>query len=555
MDGRKNFTRCCYFGTIINIKKRRSAIRILPLLAFNDILIYFVLFAANVINISKIRTLANIGEILHIPYYLADEGLQVILIISLCLFVFAFCFSLAKSDIFFSIIFSLEGVVLSTIYIWRNSTRSSYGRIVLAFSLVLSIVWVFICAYSSLVTKGTKRNTSFYSFVVSFLIICFNSYFANNSKKKMNAFFSLPSEITNEFSRKMLPWWLTIVMIGFSIGVGFLIFVLVDDKREDDVRHFADCKFYCAVATLTLLTKIILTNYFAYSLIMYIGVLIMLYADIRNDYKRLDFDDKSKRYYDSDDFFFGFIRLIFFVICGIALVQIAENSLYLVLIPTLIIVYMLYKLLYNFFNEFFFDKEDINSVLVGLPKSYNMTIIVLAIILEASLTFYYRLSISNLILLAIMLIIILLVSMLLKRKPPKSIVLPEMKTVKWCMTLFVIVICIILSASSGAKINTQYNSADKVAELSVSVSHKNKIQSIEYKWDNSILYEGYQLLIDGEQPEYSAQQALVSGKKCKENLQLPVKGEYLTLLIIDSNGVQTKRTLWYPIWFSASNKK
>lgn len=534
-----------------NIKKSRPAINILPVLAFDDILIYTALFVSNIPISHKNADFQKIVSLFSFSDYLKDQGFQAILIVSLVVLVFAFFVSLSHSDIFFSVLFSLEGVVLSLFYVWRGSSKSAYGRCVLAVTLIVTLVWIFICTYCNLATKGVKRNTSFFSFVFSFIVFSFNSYMANNGTKGFNVFFKIPKQLTDAVVRKMYPWWLVILMIVIFLACGTILGIFADYANEDKIKSYVDAKLFYGMAIIVFLSKIILSNYFSYSIILYVFLLFAICYELKKNIQHTATKKENKGLYNAEDLIFSGMNLIYFIICYLFVIQMAENMLYLTLAVAIAIMIMLLVLIKNFFKKYIFE-EEIESVLVGLPKSYYVTIITLAVLLTATFVFYYRFSASNFIYLGIVLLTILLVFGCLKRKIPNNINLPEIKTVKWCITVFSVVFCIALTASTGAKVNMEYNVTKHSTEISVSTNKKASIKKIEYKWDNSVIYDRYQLLTAKEKPvDQKTLSKKIKKKKKKVEFNLPVEGERLTVRITDSNGVKTTRTLWYPIWFDS----
>ncbi len=537
-------------SVFFNIRQNRPALRIVPLLAFYDVLIYATLFFANVIKVKRIASFSAFMHVFHLSDFFEHSASITILVITAIVFIIFSLFALSNkySDTFTSVLITLESIVLSLFFAWQQSVNSSYGRVVLAITILVSIVWLFICSYSNIVTTGEKRGTAFYSLIFSIIVLCFNFFFANNSAKGLNVFFVIPETITDSVARKMYPWWLAILLTVVFIAAGTFLAVLADG--EDDVRNYADAKFFYAIAVLAFLSKLILSNYFAYSFVLYIGILIIMDTDIRKDISRIEKKEKNDRYYDVEDFIFRSLRLLYLTICSVFIIQMAENMLYLTLVIALILMYMLYKLVDNFTKKEILEKDSVKTVLDGLPKSYHFSIVVLAAVLTASLVYHYRFSIGNFILLAILVVTVMLVFTAMKRKLPNNIKLSEMNTVKWIATLFVIIVCIVLTSSSGAKLKMVYDESKSSTTISVSTNKKTTIKKIEYKWDNGLVYDGYQMIVKDIDPiRFDKQVKSITGKKRETELTLPVQGENLTIWITDANGVQTTRTLWYPIWY------
>ena len=189
-----------------------------------------------------------------------------------------------------------------------------------------------------------------------------------------------------------------------------------------------------------------------------------------------------------------------------------------------------------------------------MPKSYHFSIIVLTAVFTASLVYHYRFSLSNFVLLGILVLTVLLVFNALKRKIPNNIKLPEINTVKWLATVFAVIICIVLTASSGAKLKLKSDLDKPSTTISVTVNKKSTINKIEYQWDNGIIFDGYQMLVADLEPiEFDKEVKAIKGKKREAELTLPIQGEKLTVWITDSNGVQTTRTLWFPAWFDKTS--
>ena len=536
----------------LNARQSRPAVRILPHLAFYDILIYATLFIANVITVKKITTFETFIKLFHFSNFFEESSAVPICVITAIGFVLLSLFAFANkySDSFVSVLITFESIALSLFFAWRHSNNSAYGRIVLAISIIVSLVWLFICTYSNAVLKRERRSTAFYSLIFSVIVLLFNFFVANNSTKGMNVFFVIPEAITESVARKMYPWWLVILLTVLFLVAGTILAFLADDSSEDDVRGYADAKFFYSAAILVFLTKIILSNYFSYSFVLYIFILIILHADIIKDTSRIEKKDKNDRYYDVEDFILRSVRLLYITVCFIFVVQMAENMLYLTLPVALVIMYMFYKLLDNFVKKEILEDNTVKSVLDGLPKSYHFSIIVLAAVFTASLVYHYRFSISNFVLLGILILTVMFVFAALKRKLPNNIKLPEINTVKWSATIFAVIVCVVLTVSSGAKLKMEYDMDKPSTIISVTVNKKSTIKKIEYKWDNGIVFDGYQLLVaDEDQIYFDKEVKNITEEKRNIELTLPIQGENLTVLITDSNGVQTTRVLWFPTWF------
>lgn len=540
------------FTVFLNAKQSRPAVRIIPLLCFYDIVIYITLFVANIIKVKSVTTFATFIRLFHLSHFFELPGAVPVCIITAIVFVVLSLYSFAnkRSDSFVSVLIILESIVLSLVYVWRNSKNSEYGRVVLSVSILAAFVWLFICTYSNVVLKGERRNTSFHSLILAITILFFNFFCANNTIKGLNVFFIVPETITDAIARKMYPWWLAILLTIVFIVVGIILAAFADGADEDDVRGYVDAKFFFAAAVLSLLSKLILSNYFAYSIVLYIVVLIVLHADIRKDVSRIEKKDKNDRYYDVEDFVLRSLRLLYIAICFIFIIQIAENMLYLTLPIALIIMYMLYKLTNNFFKKEILEDEKVKSVHDGLPKSYHYTVALMSALLTASLVYHYRFSVSNLVLLTILVITILFVFISLKRKLPNNVKLPEINTVKWLTVIFAVVVCIVLTSSSGAKLKMEYDAAKRTTEVVATTNRKSTIKKIEYKWDNGLIYDGYELLVADVEPfDFEVKSQNIKGQQREFRMMLPVQGENLTVWITDSNGVKTTRTLWFPTWY------
>ena len=538
-----------------NIKKSRPAIKLLPLLAFNDILIYAVLLAANLISKHKITGVSSFIRLFPVFQNINETSFRTITIITAIVFFIALIVSAKHSDIFFSVLFSIEGIVLLLFYVWRQSNKLAYGRIVLSTTLIVMLIWIFVCIYSSASTRGAKRNTSFFSIIITIISLAFNSYMATASVKGLNDFFVIPAKITDEVAKKMYPWWLAILYTVAFIVCGTVLGFFADDKGEDKIVGYVDAKFFYGIAAISLLSKIILSNYFSYSIVLYFILIFYICSELTKDRNQISERKENKGLYSASDLYISGAKLIYFTICAVFIVQLTENLLYITLPVAIIIMGMFYKLLKNAFKEWILE-EEIDSVLKDLPKSYFETVLVLSILLTASLVYHYRFSVGNFIILGVELLTILLVYAALKRKLPQGIKLPEIKTVKWCITVFAITVCIVLTASSGAKVKSDYNDTKQTATISIETNKKASVKQIEYKWNNGIIYDGYQMLMIEEDPIGNEKQSKkIKGLKSEVDIELPVEGECLTIWVTDSNGVKTTRTLWYPLWFDAEGKK
>ena len=206
-----------------------------------DILVYFILFVSN-INVYDDYMAFKEADVFGFLSYLKTESAAIIVALNILILFTSVIVSIIDSDIFFSVVFSAEGILISLFCVWKDSSAYLYGRNVLSVSLIVIVLWIFICLYSSAARAGEKSGTSVYSFVVSLIIIAFNAYFANNSTEDLNEFFIIPERITSDFIGEMYPWWPVVLLTILFIAGGVLLAFVADRAAEKNVMGFVDAK-------------------------------------------------------------------------------------------------------------------------------------------------------------------------------------------------------------------------------------------------------------------------------------------------------------------------
>ncbi len=569
---------CSVLAAVFNIRKNKPAIRILPFLVFVDILVYFILFVSN-INVYDDYMAFKEADVFGFLSYLKTESAAIIVPLNILILFTSVIVSIIDSDIFFSVVFSTEGILISLFCVWKDSSAYLYGRNVLSVSLIVIVLWIFICLYSSAARAGEKSGTSVYSFVVSLIIIAFNAYFANNSTEDLNEFFIIPERITSYFIGEMYPWWLVVLLTILFIAGGVLLAFLADRAAEKNVMGFVDAKLLFSGAAIIVLSKVLLSNYFSYSFVLYVCALFFLYIGIKKDMKHLYGIDKKACYYGVCEFVLKSAGVLYFCVCFILVIQVAKNALYLTLPIVLLIMFMLYRLAGNFIHKNILKDDSKKTLLSGLPNSYHSATVVIMAFLMLTLVYYYRLSIENISLIIIIALTALTIFILLKKPLPNNIKLPEINTAKWTVIGIITVVCIVINASSGVKVESEYNNIEYSTEIIVQTNRDSFIDNIEYSWNNSFIYDlynyitgdeepyfaengfsrynGYGYLSDDEEVENHSNKRVVmmNAATNEEKMVIPVEGERLTVCVTDSNGIKTKRTIWFPIWFDTAYDK
>lgn len=569
---------CSVLAAVFNIRKNKPAIRILPFLVFVDILVYFILFVSN-INVYDDYMAFKEADVFGFLSYLKTESAAIIVALNILILFTSVIVSIIASDIFFSVVFSAEGILISLFCVWKDSSAYLYGRNILSVSLIVIVLWIFICLYSSAARAGETSGTSVYSFVVSLIIIAFNAYFANNSTEDLNEFFIIPERITSDFIGEMYPWWLAVLLTVLFIAGGVLLAFLADRATEKSVMGFVDAKLLFSGAAIIVLSKVLLSNYFSYSFVLYVCALFFLYIGIKKDMKPLYGIDKKVRYYGVREFVLKSAGALYFCVCFILVIQVAKNALYLTLPIVLLIMFMLYRLAGNFIHKNILKDDSKKTLLSGLPNSYHSATVVIMAFLMLTLVYYYRLSIENISLIIIIALTALTIFILLKKPLPNNIKLPEINTAKWTVIGIITVVCIVINASSGVKVESEYNNIEYSTEIIVQTNGDSFLDNIEYSWNNSFIYDlynyitgdeepyfaengfsrynGYGYLSDDEEVENHSNKRVVmmNAATNEEKMVIPVDGERLTVCVTDSNGIKTKRTIWFPIWFDAAYDK
>ncbi len=532
---------------ILNIIKSKAAVHILPILAINDILIYAVLFAGNIFSKVHCSNLYDVLYLFPIYKFIDSPGFIAILVITAIALIASLFYSLRRINIAFSVVFSLEGVVLSLFYIWGDAFKADYGRNVLGLTLMLTLIWIFICTYCNAAVPDNSFKTSVLSVVFSVATFLFNCYMANNNSSILNSFFNIPADLTGDVAQKIYPWWLVILLAVITVAAYLAIGFFVEVIYEDEIASYVDAKFLWGFTVIVFVSKIILANYFAYSFVLYIALLLAVFLELKNDVRK----SGNGKFSGLNEHLFSIVKLVYFIICALIVVKIAKNMLYLTFPVALAIMIMIFKILRNL-ADILLNENEVTSIIDGLPKAYNRTIIILAVALSASLAFHYGLSVGTFLFLGVVLAAALGVLMCLKKRLPDNIELPELKTVKWCLTGFVVIVCIVLTSSTGADVKMDYNKAIQTTTINVTTGDST-IEKVVYEWDNGIVYNVYNEIAGIPTTDDSIEH-------CRNNynntsgmeLTLPVKGECLTVRVTDSNGVVTTKTFWYPLWFDTT---
>lgn len=559
--------------TLWNSKKQRNAASLLSRFYFVLILCSIVLLAGKIFGGIDNSTLFNYVTGKYSLYRVLPflvVGLVAIFVIM------GFCKTKKfgeKSVVFFSFVLSLLGPVIC-FFVWQDY-HSDYGRIILIFTLGVSILWLTFTRISQIAGFRSVFSILFSALISLFEVInslVLSSFYGTAARIKiLGDFFAIRPKITVEYVRELFPWWLVITAAAVMFVLGIFLIIINDECGSMISENKNTC--LCSVssinekillfgAILLFIAKKVTTNYCPYSIVFctIICILSVYLLKARN---------KQEIILENEDFSKTTIVIDWLIVyCSLFIfVQLVENIALIHILLLIVIVVFLIKICDSLFAA---DINQGDTAAVKRAKSTlslkkdpeNIPMICFSFL---SLIFFGVVVTHNLSLVsALMYISIILVSLLffffIKKEPPNAISYEdkvknhpvfifygENESLKWIFCLFAAIIGVVFCCTSGVRYKMTYDSGAMNTEIRISAMGSSEISDIECTWSDSLLLDAYNAVTYGDVNDTIHDSFKTDSKE--KNISLPIKGERLILKTTDNKGIVSYKVYWYPLWF------
>lgn len=384
---------------------------------------------------------------------------------------------------------------------WSNGevldpNYASGGKALLVYFWMWGFVWLTACVISCYVhPESSKRN----NWLGTSLVIAW--YILNIAEKPIVSGF-VPSiePFLLALPQNTFAWWKVIlsaiVLVGCSIAA----------YDHDNEKMTADSVVFAVIASAIVLLKVLMENFFSYNWVLFIVFLVSSVRCLRNERRQTETLRLSSPVYLA-------AQIVSFLVA----IKLIKGGLWIN-----VIVICLYTLIfYSAYGKEKTEKRRLRHwlMVLSVPAVYAMAYI-----------WQRRFSMDTVIMILLAYVVFAGVIIILSwPHPDKQITPPGFKMLP---CLFMILLCLISMTRYGAKVDIEFNTDTDTAIVAIEAKGKeNQIESVEYYWSDN---KGE---IIGSERTMSV-----------EGSDIPVKGEKLTVVVTDINGVVTTETEWYPEW-------
>ena len=385
--------------------------------------------------------------------------------------------------------------------IWSNGhifEPSFYlnGDSFLSFYLICSVIWYISCIIAVHVEPASlKRNNRLSNILLLvFFVLCtaenlIIQEFVIGIKDVM---FSIPNV--------NFAWWKVILSAGVLVGCAVAAYDYANDTMG------VDSLVLCFLASAILLLKNLMCNYFTFSWVVFLIFLISSISCLRNEKRQ----NKTLRM-DSP----VYLTVQFVVLFGA--IHMIKAGLWIN-----VIVLSVYTLI--FYTTTGKEKNKTHAVRFWITILSAPTVYAIAYIWQM------RFARETVVIILLAFAVSVGVMIILNWPHPDKQKVP--KGFKMLICLFMVMLCWISMGRYGAKVNVEFEDSTKTAVVEIEAKgKKNGIKTVKYYWSD----------ISGE---------MIGSEKtmATKGAEIPIKGEKLTIVITDINGVITTKNEWYPDW-------
>lgn len=371
------------------------------------------------------------------------------------------------------------------------------GEAVLAIFILGTIMWSFV--YQICIIESPYKRTLYIwlglSLLLSVLILNVANY---------DYLLSISSEI--ELLLLNLPtthfaWWKVIlVMVIASIGA-------IEMYPTGNKERGVDGLVVFALGDLIFSIKLLMSNYFSYNWILFFILLGCILVCINNESNA----KKMTLNFPNSDYLI--ILSVVFIICVLLL----KNGLWINLIITTAFLLLFYS------KKKVFEKNSYHNIFFYLY-------IIACVLCEAmGWMWKFRSYTNGFIMLGIIFVVTLLGVFIVNMNHPNGVCVKKSVCLSICVCMSIL--CLLCMNRYGTKVDISFQSEKNTSEIVLKARGKNEVESAYYYWsdksgnllqEKKVLYEGTQTI--------------------------PIDGELLTIVVVDSKGITTTVNEWYPEW-------
>lgn len=372
----------------------------------------------------------------------------------------------------------------------------SGGDTFLAFYLLWAVVWNFFCVVAGRIDYGSiKRNGRLTNILLLILAAaCFLEYnliqgYIYGLKDMM---LSIPTD--------WFVWWKVVLAVAVLLGCAVASY---DYEKQ---TSGTDAVMLAILASAIILLKALLCNYFSFNWVIFAIFMVCSVRCLRNERNGMYTMRMSTPIYMG-------VQLL--VLLGA--VWMIKAGLWISVIIIAVYVY----LFYSGIGKECTHKQELR---------WWITILSVPAVLAISYIWQMRFSMETVVLIGVFFVVMTAVMIILSWEHPDELTVPREYKILLC--IFMAVLCLVAASRFGSTVDVEFNAADGSVHVEAEARGKeNQVTSIVYSWSD----------ITGEKTVEESVMSIYG-------TNIPIKGEKLTVVVTDANGVTTTKTAWYPHW-------
>lgn len=480
-----------FYVIIIKPNIDAPASKDIPLLLFFDFCVYLVLSYQALIDNFEIQYLSNING------RMKDECFT-LWVISMAISLFT---PKRQSLVWLKSIGKTVAGAAVIMQFWSNGDIFEPifyrgGDSFLAFYLLCSIAWYIFCVIACYVEPASFKRNNWLSNILlfGFFVLCTaeNQIIQEFITGLKSAMLAIP---TVNFA-----WWKVILSGVVLVGCAVVAYDYVNDTMG------ADSLVLGFTASVIVLLKVLMCNYFSFSWVVFLVFLVSSIRCLRNEQRQT----KTLRL-DSP----VYLTVQFVVLLGA--IHLIKAGLWIN-----VIVLSVYTLI--FYTTAGKRKNETHEL------RFWITILSAPAVYAIAYIWQMRFAMETVVMILLAFTVSVGAMIILNWPHPDKLKVP--KGFKMLICLFMVLLCWISMGRYGAKVDIEFEDSTNTAVVEIEAKGKeNGIETVEYYWSD----------ISGE---------MIGSEKtmATKGAEIPIKGEKLTIVVTDINGVKTTKEEWYPDW-------
>ena len=385
--------------------------------------------------------------------------------------------------------------------LWSNGEvlEPSYvdgGEAFLIYCLLWGIVWTIACVLACYAHPESSKNAKRLGTV---LLLAW--YVLNVTEKPIVddlVLYIKPFLIA--LPQNVFAWWKVILSAIVLFGCAVVAY------DYDNDRMTVDSIVLAFIASAVVLIKVLLENYFSYNWIIFIVFVVSSMKCLQNELRQ----SKTLRLTSQVYLLVQFISVLISI-------KLIKNGLWI----NAVVICLYTLVFYTTYGKTKTEKSRLRHWLLVLsaPAVY-----------AAAYVWQKCFALDTIIMILLTYVVFAGVIIILSWPHPNNRIVPP--GFKMLPCLFIVLFCLISMSRYGAKVDIEFNNDTDNAIVAIEARGKeNQIKSVVYYWSDN---KGE---IIGSERTMSV-----------EGSNISVKGEKLTVIVTDINGVITTETEWYPNW-------